>query len=363
MRILFFGTYDVSTHPRVRVLQQGLRACGHDVVECNVPLGLGTAERVDLLRRPARLPLLVARILRRWLTLVRRSRSLRPVDAVVVGYLGHFDVLLARRLFRRTPVVLDHLISASDTAVDRGERAQSPKVRALAALDRAATGAADVVVVDTEEHVLLVPPAARERALVVAVGAPEEWFGPEPAPAGDVVDVVFFGLYTPLQGAPHIGRAIGALADEPRLRFTMCGSGQDLAETRRQAAANPRVTWRDWVAPDELRELVAGSAVCLGILGTGPKALRVVPNKVFQGAAAGCAVVTSDTPPQRLALGDAACYVPPGDSDALAATLRALAADPARLQAARVAAHSLALDRFRPAAVVAPLHAHLGRTA
>ena len=43
----------------------------------------------------------------------------------------------------------------------------------------------------------------------------------------------------------------------------------------------------------DLPALVAGHDVCLGIFGTGDKALRVVPNKVFQGAAAGCAIVTS----------------------------------------------------------------------
>jgi glycosyltransferase involved in cell wall biosynthesis len=42
---------------------------------------------------------------------------------------------------------------------------------------------------------------------------------------------------------------------------------------------------------------------------------------VFQGAAAGCAIVTSDIPPQRRALGDAALLVPPGDPAALAAAL------------------------------------------
>ena len=40
-------------------------------------------------------------------------------DVVLVGYLGHFDVHLARLLFRGVPVVLDHLVGASDTARDR----------------------------------------------------------------------------------------------------------------------------------------------------------------------------------------------------------------------------------------------------
>ena len=42
MRILFFGTYDVKSHPRVGVLAEGLRAHGHEVTECNAPLGLDT---------------------------------------------------------------------------------------------------------------------------------------------------------------------------------------------------------------------------------------------------------------------------------------------------------------------------------
>ena len=85
----------------------------------------------------------------------------------------------------------------------------------------------------------------------------------------------------------------------------MIGTGQDLAQARSAAAANHAVSWRDWVPAAELPAIVAGHDVCLGIFGTGEKALRVVPNKVFQGAAAGCAIVTSDTAPQRRALREA----------------------------------------------------------
>ena len=107
--------------------------------------------------------------------------------------------------------------------------------------------------------------------------------------------------------------------------------------------------------PDELPGLVAGHDVCLGLFGTTPKAGRVVPNKVFQGAAAGCAVVTADTPPQRAALGDAAVYVSAGDAGALAAALRELATDRDRLWELRQAAYRRADETFRPAVVVRPL--------
>lgn len=366
MRLLFFGTYDASAHPRVGVLRDGLRERGAEVRECTAPLGLSTAERVGMLRNPARLPRLAWRIARCWWRLWRTSRPYRRgdrwPDAVVVGYLGHFDVLLARRLFPHVPVVLDHLIGASDTAADRGVRS-GPRQRLLRRLDDAALGAADVVVVDTEEHRGALPPGPRRRAVVVDVGAPREWFAERPAPPvpGSPLRVVFFGLFTPLQGAPVIGAALAALArdGDAAVEVTMVGTGQDHDATRALAAGSPQVRWLDWVGPAELPALVARHDVCLGIFDTGPKARRVVPNKVFQGAAAGCAIVTADTAPARRVLGDAAVYVPPGDPGALADALRALAKDPDRVGEVRARAHRLALERFTPRQVVAPLHERL----
>jgi glycosyltransferase involved in cell wall biosynthesis len=292
----------------------------------------------------------------------------------VVGYLGHFDVHLARLLYRRgkVPIVLDHLISAAGTAKDRRIAGGGLKTKLLTMIDAAALRAADIVVVDTEEHLETVPDKYRAKAVVVHVGAPAPWFEAaqvaaaqsEAARHEDAVEpgadpaaplkVVFYGLYTPLQGTPVIGEALGRVAGAP-VEVTMIGRGQDEAETKRLAAANTSVRWLDWVPAAELPALVAAHDVCLGIFGTGDKALRVVPNKVFQGAAAGCAVVTSDTAPQRRVLGDAAVLVPPGDPAALAGALLRLAEDPGALLKLRHAARQLATERFTPEQVVEPL--------
>jgi glycosyltransferase involved in cell wall biosynthesis len=165
---------------------------------------------------------------------------------------------------------------------------------------------------------------------------------------------VFYGLYTPLQGAPVIGAALAQIAGAP-VEVTMIGHGQDEAAAKTAAAANPGVRWLDWVPAADLPALAASHDVCLGIFGTGDKALRVVPNKVFQGAAAGCAIVTSDTPPQRRTLGDAAVLVPPGDPQALAAALVRLAGDRAELARLRRQARELAEREFAPGQIVAPL--------
>ena len=381
MRTIIFGTYDTAMHPRIATIAEGLAARGFDVTECNIPLGLTTADRVDMLAKPWKVGGLVARLASRWLGLAARARGLskhglgRP-DVVVVGYLGHFDVHLARLLYRRgkVPIVLDHLISAANTAKDR-RLDGGLKTKLLRLIDAAALRAADIVVVDTEEHLEIVPEKYRPKAVVVHVGAPTPWheaaaeFAAGTEPSGDAesssdaessgnpegpLKVVFYGLYTPLQGTPVIGEALGRLAGAP-VEVTMIGRGQDEAETKRAAAANQSVRWLDWVPAAELPALVAAHDVCLGIFGTGDKALRVVPNKVFQGAAAGCAVITSDTAPQRRVLGDAAVLVPPGDPAALADALRRLADDREALLKLRHAARQLAAERFTPEQVVGPL--------
>jgi glycosyltransferase involved in cell wall biosynthesis len=366
MRTIIFGTYDTAMHPRIATIAEGLAARGVDVVECNIPLGLSTADRVDMLAKPWKAAGLVVRLASRWFGLAAKARRLGRPDAVVVGYLGHFDVHLARLLYRRgkVPIVLDHLISAAGTAKDRRISGGGRKQRLLALIDAAALRAADIVVVDTEEHLETVPERYRRKAIVVYVGAPEPWHaagtrspaGTEPSADDESgpLKVVFYGLYTPLQGTPVIGEALGRIAGAPA-EVTMIGNGQDEAAAKRAAAANTSVRWLDWVPAAELPALVAAHDVCLGIFGTSDKALRVVPNKVFQGAAAGCAIITSDTAPQRRVLGDAAVLVPPGDPAALADALLRLAADRDGLLKLRHAARQLAAQRFTPEQVVAPL--------
>ncbi|MDX6285644.1 MAG: hypothetical protein QOG53_1129 [Frankiales bacterium] len=345
------------------MLAAGLAAHGADVIACNVPLGLDTAARVAMLRQPWRLPLLAWRLAVSWSRLIRRARKAGPVDVVLVGYLGHFDVVLARVLFRRTPIALDHLVGARDTALDRGARGQLTGML-LGALDRLATACADVVIVDTAEHLESLRPPARAKGVVAAVGAPDEWFTARrdsaPVPSGAAqhpLRVVFFGQFAPLQGAPVIAAALAQLPPD-RVAATIIGTGQDLEATR-AAARDAVIDWHGWVDPEELPGLVSTYDVCLGIFGTGTKAQRVVPNKVFQGAAAGCAIVTSDTPPQRRALGDAAVFVPPGDATALAAALLDLAADNERVAELRRRAAARADAQFTAGSVVAELRERL----
>jgi glycosyltransferase involved in cell wall biosynthesis len=374
-----FGTYDATAHPRVQVLIDGLRERGIEVREIAEPIGLDTARRVEMLRKPWLVPVLAARLCRRWLTLtgraLRLSRDERP-SHVLVGYLGHFDVLLARVLFPSATVVLDHLIFAAGTARDRGV-GTGIRTLLLSGLDRLAIAAADVVVTDTAEHAAQVPARRRDDTVVVPVGATQAWFdagaraeASRTRETGDgALTVVFFGLFTPLQGATVIAEALRLLDRRGvSVRATLVGSGQDAAAVRSilaridpdsdSGSGTVEMTWHEWVGPADLPGLVAAHDVCLGIFGTTSKAFTVVPNKVYQGAAAGCAVITSDTGPQRRAFGDAAIFVPPADAEALAGAIE-IFADRSALGRARAAGRAAA-HRFTARAVVTPLVEALG---
>lgn len=327
--IIGFGTYESAKHPRVGILLDGLRSSGYDVIELNHPLGFSTAQRVQMLAQPWRLPQLAGRLLLCWLTLIADAVRIKarrtPVDAVVVGYLGHFDVMLARVLFPRAQIILDHLIFAADTARDRG--AQGAKVRLLQLLDALALKSSNLHVVDTEEHRAMLPEP--DSGVVVPVGARSEWFdagAARPPETEGPLRVIFFGLFTPLQGTEVIAKAM-TIVDKSNvaIALTMVGRGQDYDATREILRENNAVHWIDWVEPHELPALVARHDVCLGIFGAGPKALRVVPNKVYEGVAAGCRVITSDTAPQRRVKNPLMTLVPPADPDALAQALIAAA--------------------------------------
>jgi glycosyltransferase involved in cell wall biosynthesis/ubiquinone/menaquinone biosynthesis C-methylase UbiE len=407
-RLLVFGSYDATLHPRVAVLRDGLAARGWHVEELNEPLGAATSDKVAAAGSPAAAMRLAGRQVRSWAGLVRRSRRGADPEVVLVGYMGHADVHLARLRYRRSVIALDHLVGLADTVRDR-DLGGGAKLRILDVVDRSALRAADVVVVDTALQAEMLPADARERAVVVPVGAGRDWFAaadravadragrargsaadstgqgthradgparhptseqapvrsqPAPEPSGPALEpnepaalrVVFFGLFTPLQGAPTIGRAIDLLRDDP-IEFTMIGHGQDLAEARELTRGSARVRWLDWVDSGDLPDVVAAHDVSLGIFGTGPKAQRVVPTKVYQGMAAGCAVVTARTPAAGT-LGDAVVSVSPGDPQALADALRHLALDKESLTVARDRARAAA-EQFSPESSTAALDARL----
>jgi glycosyltransferase involved in cell wall biosynthesis len=316
LRVLYFGTYERG-YPRNAQVISCLRGAAVDVVERHVSVWEGSEHKFAAGLGSA------LRLARAELTLLRKLDG--DFDAVVVGYPGHLDLPAAKRAARGRPIVFNPLVSLADTLVaDRGRFAPgSAAARVLREIDRAAFGAADLVVADTAAQGRFFEELGARRVEVCFVGAEERLFHPAWRQPEEFT-CLFVGKLIPLHGLETI---LEAARQAPELCFRLVGSGQ----LERLLARPPdNVEWRAWVEyevlPDELRS--AGCA--LGIFGTSAKARRVIPNKVFQALACGTPVVTADTPAARELLtdGETALLVPPGDPDALADALRRLAADP-----------------------------------
>jgi glycosyltransferase involved in cell wall biosynthesis len=318
MRVLYFGTYE-RDYPRNAQVISCLRRAGVDVVERHEGVWEGRRDswRAGLVSG--------ARLAAAELRLLRGPRT--DFDALIVGYPGHLDLPAARRIAGGRPLVFNPLVSLSDTFVaDRKRfRPGSLPARALAAVDRRALRAADLVVADTSANAEYLSRLARlpsDQLQVCFVGAEERLFRPGWSPEQPFT-CLFVGKLIPLHGLETILEAARAAPD---LSVRIVGSGQ-LEPLLRNRPAN--VESLPWVEYEHLPAELHRAGCALGIFGTSDKARRVIPNKAFQALACGTPLVTSDTSAARelLVHDESALLVPPGDPEALVAALRRLAGD------------------------------------
>jgi glycosyltransferase involved in cell wall biosynthesis len=136
-----------------------------------------------------------------------------------------------------------------------------------------------------------------------------------------------------------------------RAQVVLIGTGPERPRVEALAQRlGARLEWRDEVPLDAIPDELARAAIVLGVFGTGRKAAMVVPNKVYQAAAAGRPLVTRDAPGLREVLRpDTHCLTcPPGDAAGLAAAVGRLLDDPELAARLGRAARAHVLDRFAP---------------
>lgn len=358
-RICIYGTAGRSDeYVRNRLIERALEEAGFRIVLCTRPLWAGTGEKLaaassGIARTALRFLTAHLRLMLRYLFLVPRH------DAVFVLAPGHPDVPFARfaSWLRRKPLLFDAFYSLYDTVVDDRGLAEpgSPKARLVSLLDRLSCRLPDAVLIDTQanrDYICERYGLDQARFTVVPAGAPRGFDTPACACApveGNGTSVLFQGSYVPLQGAGTVVRAASLLRDRPDIRFRMIGSGQTRPEAemlaREEGLSN--IEFVDWMDLDDLRRETERADICLGIFGTGGKARRVIPHKVYAALSMGRPVVTADTPAAREMLEDgvSALLCLPGNPEALSACIRRLADDPDLRR--RLAENALGLARER----------------
>lgn len=330
-----FGHFDPG-YARNRILAKALRRAGASVLEI-----------ADRRRFVARTP-----------RLARAGWAANP-DVILVGFAGHSDVATAKLLSlrRRVPVVLDALVSLWETNVlDRQLVAPHGLAQyRLRLTDRVACRLADAVLLDTGTHIewfraaFGIPAGKLHR---IWVGADDELMTPcDVRRADGRFTVFFYGSFIPLHGIEHIlGAAARLQAQDPEIRFVLCGSGQTLPAMRHLAASRDivNVEFLDRRPVPELRRLICDSDVCLGIFGNSSKARSVIPNKVFDALACARPVITGDTPAAHESFTHRKdvwlCRA--GDAAALADAITTLKSDPGERAGIAAAGHELFKRRF-----------------
>jgi glycosyltransferase involved in cell wall biosynthesis len=261
------------------------------------------------------------------------SRVARVTDVIWIPEFRHKDVPLARFLKGRRPLVFDPLVSRWDTLVQdwrlHGER--SGQASWNRNIDRWAFRAADRLLCDTWAHgeLFVTLGARRETLRRVVVGAESVFFEIEPAPAEDAVRITYVGGFLPLHGVRTLLEAMVLLearvAKLPPFVLQLVGDGITFEEARAFARERQlaRVTFTGRLSYADLPRVLAGSHVALGAFGAGEKAGRVIPHKLWQGLAAGRAVVTGDGPGPRELFEDGVhlLLVPRGEPEPLADAL------------------------------------------
>ncbi len=364
LRAISFGIYSKRPeYPRHRNLIEGLEARGVEVLECHYAMESTFGERLRSSSKASGAIGFGVKLLRSHIALTRLFRTLPAADLILVGYPSLFHVRLARRLAaRRMPaarVVADVFAPVYETVVvdRRLKEPASPAARVLYALEKRACAAADACLMDTRAHADYLAELfglPREKVYRVFVGP---MFPPYPAPPpepanGNPFTVLFVGTFIPLQGVEVVVEVARLLRERPDIRFLLVGEGQmrhDIeALVRRWELGN--VELRGWIDPTEMGRLMRSCHVSLGVFGTGAKAARVVPHKVFDACAAGVPVVTADTAAARELLVDGkhALLVPPGNGRALADAVSRLERDAALRAALGEAALELARARAVP---------------
>ena len=359
-RVLVIGAFDPAT-PRSR---QWFRLL--DRLDCTVEVHNSAAWERDRVEATASSPGSMIRNLSRGLwPAIRYLWTCERPDVVLFLYPGHLDACILGPIarLRRIPTALDAFISLYDTIIlDRRMRGRSsPLAIAVRLLDACACWSANTVVVDTPpdgDFFARLSRRPRRHFAVLWVGADEALYGPGADP-GDDGPILWYLTFIPLHGVETVLRA-AALMDGDTRTFRLIGDGQarDEAETFARDLGLTNVEFVDRLPEVALQPEIARSSVCLGAFGTTPKAGRVVPNKVFQCAAAARPVVTADTPALRASFGDSLDLVPAGDAAALADALRSLRGDARRKAGER--ARAAFVEQFSDAVLAGDLARVLG---
>lgn len=363
MRIVYWGTYEKGRE-RYRILMDGFRQSGMEILECHGDVWEGVRDKGMMSGWRSKSRIFVKYVLA-YAKLIYRYLRLPHHDAVFVGYLGHFDVLILWPFakLRRKPIVWDAILSiyiafTSDRALVPPSH---PLARLMFAVEWVSCHAADLVLLPSDaraRHFSSRYHMRRGCAQSVFLGVEPERFPMrtkswEEDSNTDPLTVLFYGQFMPLHGVETIIHAARMMKNDP-IHWSLIGSGQveEMVQKMLEEEPLPNLEWIRWVPYGELAGWIHRSDVALGIFGDSEKAATSIPNKVFQIISTGTPLITRDSPAIREIVNPkmpGVYLIPPNDPKSLVNAIQKVNTD--RKGFSQLYLHSEITKCFQPEAI------------
>ncbi len=302
LQVCFYGAYDRDFTSN-RLLIAGLRENGVRVVEVNANVKMTRLDRDEDMSWWK----LMFRILRKYRLIsetVKHIDDIKKSDVIYIGFPGHFEVLpayIVAKIFRKKLIFNPLVIFYTGYVDDQGIlKRDSFLAKVIKVAEGLVYSLPDVILADTpfqKEHICKDFGINPGKVDVLPIGADDKVYPYSPKTKEDgLLNIMYYGLYTPLHGIGHIVDAATILRGYSDIVFTMVGKGHTFEENYKKAQDRNLVNMKfypDMMEDTALSTLAQGD-IFLGFLQKHPTVDRVVPNKVYQGLALGKAVISAD---------------------------------------------------------------------
>lgn len=229
---------------------------------------------------------------------------LKKVDGIFIGYPSHLDVIFFYPLIKLKgqKIFFNPLVSLYDTfVIDRKlfkEKSLISKI--IFYIDKFAFSLSDIIFIDTKTHsdyLASMFGISKDKFVIVPVGAMDEFFKDFEREKKKDFTVLYVGKYIPLHSVETIVNSAYLLKDKG-IKFLLIGKGQEYRRIRQIVDEKKidNITFIEWLDRDKLAKEIAESHIVLGIFKKDGKAMRVVPNKVYDAVAGSAVVITERSP-------------------------------------------------------------------
>lgn len=300
MKVLYFGTFE-KDYSRNVIFIESMKSVGIEVKVINEEVKEKDALKY---RNFTNLFKLGFKFVKAYFSLIIKLLKIKDSKCLFIGYPSHLDVIFfyLPAKIKGMKIFFNPLVSLYDTFVlDRKIfKENSPIAKILYIIDKLAFSLSDIIFIDTKTHQEFLSKFFKikdDKFKVVPVGAMKEFFndGISEKKRNDFT-VLYVGKYIPLHGVDVIVKSAKILEGK-NIKFIFVGKGQLYEYIRNMVEENniKNIEFIDWLDRKELKELINSCHIVLGVFkGTG-KAIRVIPNKVYDALASGAIVITANT--------------------------------------------------------------------